>query len=56
MIGFFIFYLMKKKIFVISYEFNSIIPLDKWKTNILTRIKKLIENSKTNFIDGGGIL
>lgn len=27
---------------VVSYKFNEIIPLDKWKTAILTRIKGFI--------------
>lgn len=39
-----------------SFDFNSVIPLDKWKTNILTRIKTIVEKSKTNLIEGGGIL
>lgn len=27
---------------LLSYKFNEIIPLDKWKTTILTRIKALL--------------
>lgn len=29
------------------FEFNSVIPLDKWKTNILLKIKGLLEKKKT---------
>ena len=28
-----------------SYKFNEIIPLDKWKTNILTKIKSRIPDN-----------
>ena len=31
-----------------SYKFNEVITLDKWKTTILTRIKKLIPDAKSN--------
>ena len=31
-------------VFLCSYKFNEIIPLDKWKTTILTRVKVTIPN------------
>lgn len=31
--------------YMISYKFNEIIPLDKWKTSILTKIKSRIPDN-----------
>ena len=33
---------------IYSFEFNSTMPLDKWKTTILNRIKTLVEKSIKN--------
>lgn len=37
-----------------SFEFNKIIPLDKWKLNVLNRAKETITPVKQ--VDNGGFL
>lgn len=35
-------------VFLFSYKFNEIIPFDKWKTTILTKIKARIPEDGSN--------
>ena len=34
------------KFYYFSYKFNEIIPLDKWKTTVLTKIKSRIPDNE----------